>query len=141
MSKHRLFLPVLFFLGLTALSYAQSPASSSLSGLTAPRDYVQKRISSYDRSGGNADFRQIAPGETLTLFEEAGPGTITHIWITIATDEQFHLKKLVLRIYWDGEESPSVEAPIGNFFGLGNGEYFRYECAVLAVASDKALNS
>jgi len=141
MSKHRLFLPVLFFLGLTALSYAQSPASSSLSGLTAPRDYVQRRISSYDRSGGNADYRQLAPGETLTLFDEAGPGTITHIWITIASDEQFHLKKLVLRMYWDGEESPSVEAPIGNFFGLGNGEYFRYECAVLAVASDKALNS
>jgi hypothetical protein len=112
-----------------------------LSGLTVPHDYVQKRISSYDRSGGNADSRQIAPGETLTLFDEAGPGTITHIWITIASDEQFHLKKLVLRMYWDGEESPSVEAPIGDFFGLGNGEYFRYESAVLAVASDKALNS
>ncbi len=141
MSKHKLVLPVLFFLGLTALSHAQSPACSSLSGLTVPHDYVQRRISSYDRSGGNADYRQIAPGETLTLFDEAGPGTITHIWITIASDEEFHLKKLVLRMYWDGEESPSVEAPIGDFFGLGNGEYFRYESAVLAVASDKALNS
>jgi hypothetical protein len=141
MSKHKLFLLVLISVGMSGLSYAQSPASSSLSGLTVSHDYVQKRISSYDRSGGNADFRQIAPGETLTLFDEAGPGTITHVWITIATDEQFHLKKLVLRMYWDGEESPSVEAPIGDFFGLGNGEYFRYESAVLAVASDKALNS
>jgi hypothetical protein len=141
MSKHKLFLLVSVFFGLVGLAHAQSPASSSLSGLTLPHDYVQKRVSSYDRSGGNADFRQIAPGETLTLLDEAGPGTITHIWITIASEEQFHLKKLVLRMYWDGEESPSVEAPLGDFFGLGNGEYFRYESAVLAVASDKALNS
>ncbi|HXR32953.1 MAG TPA: glycoside hydrolase family 172 protein [Verrucomicrobiae bacterium] len=140
MSKHKLSLLVLVFFALAALSHAQSPGSTSLSGLTTPHDYVQKRISSYDRSGANADFRQIAPGETLTLFDETGPGTITHIWITIATDEQFHLKKLVLRMYWDGEETPSVEAPVGDFFGLGNGEYFRYESAVLAVASDKALN-
>jgi Protein of unknown function (DUF2961) len=141
MGKHKLLLLVLLFFGLAGLSHAQSPASSSLSSLTLPHDYVQKRISSYDRSGANADSRQIAPGETLTLFDEPGPGTITHIWITIATDEQLHLKKLVLRMYWDGEASPSVEAPVGDFFGLGNGEYFRYESAVLAVASDKALNS
>ncbi len=141
MSKHKLLLLVLVFFGMAGLSHAQSPASSSFSGLTVSHDYVQKRISSYDRSGANADSLQIAPGETLTLFDEPGPGTITHIWITIATDEQFHLKKLVLRMYWDGEASPSVEAPVGDFFGLGNGEYFRYESAVLAVASDKALNS
>ncbi|HKM83255.1 MAG TPA: glycoside hydrolase family 172 protein [Candidatus Acidoferrum sp.] len=141
MYKHKLGLLVLVFFGLTALSLAQAPVGSSLSGLSVPHDYVQKRISSYDRSGGNADFRQIAAGETLTLLDETGPGTITHLWITIATDEQFHLKKLVLRMFWDAEESPSVEAPIGDFFGLGNGEYFRYESAVLAVASDKALNS
>ena len=141
MNCYKLFMIVVVFFGLSALAHAQSPANSSLSGLIQPHDYVQKRISSYDRTGGNADFRQIAPGETLTLFDEAGPGTITHVWITIATEERFHLKKLVLRMYWDGEESPSVEAPIGDFFGLGNGQYFLYQSAVLAVASDKALNS
>ncbi len=141
MNSYKLFAIVVVFFGLSALAHAQSPAISTLSSLTQPHDYVQKRISSYDRTGGNADFRQIAPGETLTLLDEAGPGTITHVWITIATDEQFHLKKLVLRMYWDGEATPSVEAPIGDFFGLGNGQYFLYQSAVLAVASDKALNS
>jgi Protein of unknown function (DUF2961) len=141
MGEHKFLLLVLLSVGMPGLLPAQSSLSSSLSGLTVPHDYVQKRISSYDRTGANADSRQIAPGETLTLFDEAGPGTITHVWVTVATDEQFHLKKLVLRMYWNGEESPSVEAPIGDFFGLGNGEYFRYESAVLAVASDKALNS
>jgi len=39
------------------------------------------------------------------------------------------LKKLVLRMYWDGEATPSVEAPIGDFFGLNLGEYVEYEAA------------
>jgi hypothetical protein len=63
-----------------------------LSSLLEPQNYVQKRVSSYDRSGGNADFREIPPGETLTLLNESGPGLITHIWITIASGEQYHLK-------------------------------------------------
>lgn len=122
---------------------AQSPGnwSGSLASLPEPHDYVLKRVSSYDRSGGNADMRRVAPGETLTVFDETGPGTISHIWFTIASPEMFHLKKLVLRMYWDGEASPSVEAPIGDFFGLGLGDYFLYESAPLLVSPDKALNS
>lgn len=112
-----------------------------LDSLIEPHDYVQKRASSYDRSGGNADYREIKPGDTLTLLDDAGPGIITHIWITIASPEKFHLKKLVLRMYWDDEKTPSVETPIGDFFGLGLGDYFRYESIPLAVGSDMALNS
>jgi len=122
---------------------AQSCFSSaeSLFSLTRPHDYAQKRVSSYDRTGGNADFRPLAPGATIDLLDVAGPGIITHIWITIASPEQFHLKKLVLRMYWDREDTPSVEAPIGDFFGLGLGEYFLYQSVPLAVAADNALNS
>ena len=122
---------------------AQSCFSSAESffSLTRPHDYAQKRVSSYDRTGGNADFRPLAPGATIDLLDVAGPGIITHIWITIASPEQFHLKKLVLRMYWDREDTPSVEAPIGDFFGLGLGEYFLYQSVPLAVAADNALNS
>jgi Protein of unknown function (DUF2961) len=120
---------------------AQSDSwSAQLSGLTSLHTYVQKRASSYDRTGGNDDFRKIAPGETLTLLDDSGPAIITHIWITIASSEKYHLKKLVLRMYWDDEASPSVEAPIGDFFGLGLGEYFLFESTPLSVAPDKALN-
>ena len=84
---------------------------------------------------------QLEPGETRTLATLEGPGVISHMWFTIATREVFHLKKIVLRMYWDGEESPSVEAPIGDFFGLGLGDYFLYESEVLSVGSQKALNS
>jgi len=126
-----------------AAIHAQSCTGSteSLFTLTRPHDYVQKRVSSYDRTGGNADARQIAPGETLEVLDAVGPGVITHVWFTIASPEQFHLKKLVLRMYWDGETSPSVEAPVGDFFGLGLGEYFLYQSVPLAVAPEKALNS
>ena len=135
-------IPVLlgFFLSvLPGAVFAQSPGDL-LSGLTKPHDYVLKRVSSYDRTGGNDDYRPLAAGETLTLLDEAGPGEISHVWITIASDERFHLKRMVLRMYWDGESSPSVEAPVGDFFGLGLGDYFLYQSAPLSVGGDKALN-
>ena len=119
---------------------AQDPGAW-LSGLAQPKDYVQHRSSSYDRSGANADFRTIAPGETLTVLDDAGPGMISHVWFTIASDDPNHLKALVLRMYWDGETSPSVETPVGDFFGLGLGQYYLYQSLPLSVGGDKALNS
>ena len=128
------------FCFLTVPLRSQDPAAW-LSNLPVEKDYVQKRASSYDRSGGNADARTILPGETLTLLDEAGPGLISHVWVTIASDDPRHLKALVLRMYWDGEAAPSVETPIGDFFGLGLGGYYLYQSLPLAVGSDKALNS
>ena len=125
---------------LLALPLAAQNPRAWLDDLPQPRDYVLKRASSYDRTGGNADFRQIAPGQTLTLLDAAGPGMVSHIWTTIASDDPHHLKALVLRMYWDGEASPSVLAPVGDFFGLGLGDYFQYESIPLSVGSDKALN-
>jgi D-arabinan exo alpha-(1,3)/(1,5)-arabinofuranosidase (non-reducing end) len=114
--------------------------SGWLANLPKEKDYVQKRASSYDRSGGNFDLQRLPPGETLTLLEESGPGIITHIWITLTSDVPSNLKALVLRMYWDGETRPSVEAPLGDFFGLGLDEYFLYNSIPLAVGPDRALN-
>jgi hypothetical protein len=58
----------------------------------------------------------IAPRATVTLAEIDGPGAIQHIWNTVAPQRW---RQLVLRIYWDGEESPSVETPLGDFFCSG----------------------
>src|SRR5215831_15932283 len=129
-------LAVLFCL-LTLPLVAQDP-STWLSSLPQAKDYVQHRSSSYDRSGGNADARRVAPGETLTLLDEAGPGLITHVWFTIASADPQHLKALVLRMYWDGEATPSVESPVGDFFGLNLGDYHLYQSIPLQVSSDKA---
>ncbi len=108
------------------------------------RDYTAQKISSYDTSGANDDGNwknKIKPNETRTIAEAQGPGIIKHIWFTIATNEYNHLKKIVLRIYWDGETTPSVESPIGDFFGLGLGKYFMYHSKYLSVGSQKSLNA
>ncbi len=140
MRKLTLFLQIL---ALAAPAFAQAPMGLGgwIGTLSQPKDYVLRRISSWDRTGANADYRPLEPGQTLTLLDEKGPGEISHVWITINSSESYHLKKLVLRMYWDGESDPSVETPIGDFFGLGNGEYFMYESLPLSVGSVKALNS
>jgi hypothetical protein len=133
---------LLLFSMASAPTKAQSCLDAAgLWNLAVPHDYTQKRSSSYARDGGNADFRAIAPGETLTVLDDSGPGVITHVWFTIASAEEQHLKKLVLRIFWDAESTPSVESPVGDFFGLGLGEYFLYQSVPLSVGADKALNS
>jgi hypothetical protein len=125
---------------------AQTPPSASavagdLRSLPVLRDGVKhQRISSYDRTGGNRDFlSDIKPGTTATLAKIDGAGTVTHIWVTIASAERYHLRRIVLRAWWDGEKEPSIEAPIGDFFGLGFGEPYYWASAPLAV-SDRALN-
>lgn len=135
----RKFVLPLLVLALACSARAQEPGFG-LSELAKSRDYVAKRSSSYDRTGGNEDYRALPAGGTLTLLDDAGPGEVTHVWITIASGERFHLKKIVLRMYWDGEAEPSVEAPVGDFFGLGLGDYYLYQSLPLAVGGDKALN-
>ncbi len=122
----------------------QSLAAQDLSALPAKKNYTQQRLSSVDPTGANDDgdrAHPIKPGETRTLGTLTGPGIITHLWFTIDSPEAYHLKKLVLRMYWDGEVTPAIECPIGDFFGLGLGEYFTYESAPLSVGSQKALNA
>jgi D-arabinan exo alpha-(1,3)/(1,5)-arabinofuranosidase (non-reducing end) len=134
-------------LGMSALPAAAAPvdpqpaAPEELFALARLRNYSSRRSSSWDRTGGNADWVTVDPGHAATVLDVTGPGVVTHVWFTINSPDPMHLKNLVLRAWWDGENSPSVEVPIGDFFGLGLGEYFTYQSALLAVANVKALNS
>lgn len=112
-----------------------------LEDATRAHDYVQHRASSYDTSGANEDYRRIEAGAQLVLLDTAGPGEITHVWMTIAARDPRHLKQLVLRMYWDDETTPSVETPVGDFFGLGLGDYHLYASLPLQVGANNALNS
>ena len=133
-------LPALLLLAASSIPVALAQNPMAQPDLTRQQTYVLHRASSTDPKGANADFRRVAPGATLTVLDADGPGTISHMWFTIATGEQYHLKRIVLRIYWDGEDSPSVEAPIGDFFGLGLGIYHSWQSEMLSVGSDKSLN-
>jgi len=131
---------------LASLLAATTTVAAQTDGLTdlyKLKTYTQKHISSTDPTGANDDGNwknSIKPGETRVIGELDGPGIITHMWYTIATGEPYHLKKIVLRAYWDNDELPAIECPIGDFFGLGLGEYFSYESAPLSIGSQKALN-
>ena len=107
---------------------------TSLGNLAELRSGVRsKRWSSYDKTGGNADFWIVPAGETLVLGEMKGPGCIRHIWMTTRQDDN-NLRRLVLRIYWDGEITPSVLCPLGDFFGLGHAMATYFESLPLQVS-------
>jgi hypothetical protein len=115
-------------------------AQSALEDLTTIKQGVKSfRISSYDRSGGNNDrFENIEPGETRTIAEIKGAGCINHIWITISPEApELNRSDIILRMYWDGNEYPSVESPIGPFFGQGWDETYPWASLPLAASPVK----
>lgn len=137
-----------FLRGLFAASgLAAAPAAAQERGnfqylpkYARAQNYTSLKQSSFDRTGGNKDSWPIAPGATHEVFNAAGPGVITHIWFTIASPGVHHLKEIVLRGYWDGSTKPSVETPIGDFFGLNLGQYVIYQSEYLACSPGKSLN-
>lgn len=113
-----------------------------LDSLSAKRNAATKRRSSFDVTGGNADRITIAAGDTATVAVIDGAGIIKHIWMTISHSDPLYRKMLVLRMYWDGEKHPSVEAPIGDFFGQGWGEEYLMNSLPIAAgpAGGRGLN-
>ena len=81
-------------------------------------------------------FVFIQPGETFTMAEIDGPGAIQHIWMTPTGNWRFS----IIRIYWDDETEPSVEAPIGHFFGMGWNEYAHLNSMPVTVNPGSAFN-
>ena len=122
-------------------SLAAAQDTSGFPDPTVQQNYVLHRSSSRESTGANADYRTVTPGQTLTILDVDGPGRISHIWFTLNSPESYHLKRIVLRMYWDGESTPSVETPIGDFFGLGNGQYYLWSSPVLSVGNDRSMNS
>lgn len=122
---------------------AQTQASTEwpfLPAYTRAQAYKSLKQSSYDTTGGNSDRWPIPGGAVKEVFTVQGAGVITHVWFTIAARSGDHLKELVLRAYWDGAAKPSVEVPIGDFFGLNLGAYQIYESQYLACSPGRSLN-
>ena len=126
--------------GQTAARAAAPGASDCLPGYARAQAHRSLKQSSHDTTGGNRDFWPIKAGATQELFNQQGPGVITHIWFTISAQSPLHLKELVLRAYWDGNTKPSVETPVGDFFGLNLGDYSIYESQYLACSPGRSLN-
>jgi len=84
-------------------------------------------------------YVHIEPGTTFTLGEINESGIINHIWMTPVGDYRL----MILRFYWDGEETPSVEVPVGDFFasGWGMGKEPRITSLAMCVNPRSGLNS
>ncbi len=138
MKYRSLTLAMALVLALGTYARAQVPLGNPLNGLETLKRFDAQRASSSDADWkhGNADARPIAPGATLTLAELTGPGVITHIWCTIAHGDPHYSNQLTLRMFWDGETHPSVEAPIGDFFGIGHGVDQPYSSLPVCITSD-----
>jgi hypothetical protein len=142
---HRLFTAGGLAAAAPAAAQAQNQAaraadSSVLPPYTRAQNYRSLKQSSYDRTGGNRDSWTIAPAGVQEVFNAAGAGVISNIWFTISARSGDHLKELVLRAYWDGNAKPSVEVPVGDFFGLNLNGYQVYESQYLACSPGRSLN-
>jgi hypothetical protein len=81
-------------------------------------------------------YVRIKAGETFTMAEIDGPGAIQHIWMTPTGKWRFS----ILRIYWDDEPLPSVECPVGDFFGMGWNQYSPLVSSAVCVNPGSAFN-
>jgi len=94
---------------------------TSLGDLPRLRNCRRRRISSYDKTDGNNDWWGFNSGEKKDIAVIKKPGIVHHIWMTMWSAMKYYPRKIVLRMYWDDEKDPSVEVPIGDFFGCGHG--------------------
>jgi len=83
--------------------------------------------------------RSLQPGETVQLCDIEGRGTIRHIWVTTSREPD-NLRSLVLRAYWEGQEDPSIECPLGDFMGFAHGKVMPYQSAVHTVGQSAGMN-
>ena len=107
----------------------------------ADKDVRNKAVSAYAASGLGKGWKvnpciDINAGETMVIADIAGPGTIQQIWMT-PTGEW---RKTIIRMYWDGEDNPSVEAPVGDFFCTGWGVYARLSSLAVCVNPGSAFS-
>lgn len=128
-----------------AACYGQLPnlAGGDLPDLTRLKNYYSARVSSSNRFvASNDDSKRVMPGETLVMADLNGAGMITHIWVTIASNEFGWPRLLRLRIYYDGHKTPSVDAPLGDFFAVGHGSERDVNSAMIHDSSfGRARNS
>jgi len=126
---------ILLFVIQTGFGFAQNFGNEMFSLSQIKEGVKSKRVGSYDKTGGNGDcLKGIKSGEKATIMDVKGAGVISHIWITIAPGaDQLNRNDIIIRMFWDGNSFPSVESPIGPFFGNGWNETYNFVSAPLAV--------
>jgi hypothetical protein len=91
------------------------------------------RSSSWDRSGANRDFFKVGPGETAILLDHEGAGCITRVYAALALYDLTDYRDSIIRCFWDGEQAPSVEVPLGDFFAQPHGRARTFRSHMVTV--------
>lgn len=104
-----------------------------LGSLFRSRPAKSQRASSFDRTGRNEDWITVWPGETAVLLACEGSGCVTHLYCAWMFPDVREYRNAILRCYWDGAISPSVEVPLGDYFGIAHGHVREFAGPFLAV--------
>jgi hypothetical protein len=127
---------------LAAALKAQS-STALLMDLPSAKSFSAHRVSSANRFvRSNDDSKRIMPGETFVMADLKGPGVVSHIWLTVADSEYAWPRLVRFRVYYDGKKTPSVDVPLGDFFGVGHGYDRNLDSVVVRNSSfGRARNS
>ena len=125
---------------ISAENFTGEPGKAAMA---VPSDPVSNNVNNASRAARDLGqgwkvnpYIYVKSGETVTLADIEGPGAIRHIWMTLKGVWRWS----VLRIYWDGEETPSVEVPAADFFCQGWNEYAPVNSAAVCVNPGSAFN-
>lgn len=139
----------------TTPAHGQKNPTLHIGGLPLYSDTIQSRAITKENQTGakgaggqEGDGRKGAPclwnlkkDQVYTFAEIEGPAVIRHIWITTPNTGPLKMRNLILRFYWDGQEQPSVEAPLTDFFGITHGKMVDYESEFFSMPGGRAFNS
>jgi hypothetical protein len=148
-------LPLAVLAASLAFSAGAAPAPALEPPYTIHRDLDSRSISFENptgargqggRAGSNlgpgrkgAPAQTIRGGETVTLCDIIGRGTIRHLWITMQHDPEM-LRTCVIRVWWDAQPHPSIECPVGDLMGFAHGKVMPYQSAVHSVGEKAGMN-
>lgn len=90
---------------------------------------------------GSPCFHNIENGKTVTLMDIDGCGVIRHIWITVSERDPAAMRNMIVRMYWDNSQTPSVEVPMGDFFGTAHGRTVNLSSAYISSPQGKGYNA
>lgn len=163
MKKLRKLLIIIFAFGLSekAFSQSSSPSLFDLNTGLKTRSISFENPTGEPGSGGKAASnlgpgrkgapnKQVMPGEEVVLMDIKGSGTIRHIWMGGSFIEldwmertegrKKMLRSTIIRAFWDGQEHPSIECPLGDFMGLAHSKVTSYQSVAHSVGENGALN-
>jgi hypothetical protein len=116
----------------------ENPTGEKGLGGACPLEQGSARLAARDLGTGWKvnPYIVIAPGETVDICDITGSGVIEHIWLTPTGK----WRNTILRMYWDHQAQPSVEAPVGDFFCMGWNQYAQLSSLAVCVNPGSAFN-